>query len=213
MDDSIVERTESFQCTIKAVFSSQDVPILLDSDKSTALVIINDDDNLPLVFAGSSSVSDPRNRIVYTAYENVSTVPLRIVAYGTASFEFKVQLYVAQYIDSLPGQENATGEETFPFRIRIYLCVTVYLLRFSPSSVSSPSKLRRLNCLLKYAERCKFLGFVILFEVSSLIFTDCFTIAFSLLETSNSEAIMFILGFLCTAKNSPDCKGPGILKT
>jgi hypothetical protein len=106
--DGIVERTESFQCTIKAVFSSQDVPILLDSDKSTALVIINDYDYLPLVFAGIFSVGDPYNRIVYTAYENVSTVPLRIVAYGTASFEFKVQLYVAQYIASLPGQENAT---------------------------------------------------------------------------------------------------------
>ena len=192
MGDGIVERTESFQCTIKAVFSSQDIPFLLESDKSTALVIINDYDYLPLVFAGIFSVGDPYNRIVYTAYENVSTVPLRIVAYGTASFEYKMQLYVAQYIASLPGQENATGEEIFPFRI--------YISVWGALCVKSMQKLGYINIVdLYYTSGCIFLYIRIYiihpdlyYTSGSILYIRIYTIHPDLYYTSGSILYIWI---------------------
>ena len=84
IDDEVVERRESFQCTVSRINApSQDIPI--EWDQVPVTVIIEDDDYYMSVFLGnySSAVS-----------ENVSHVPITILSYSIAAFEYTVDLYV-----------------------------------------------------------------------------------------------------------------------
>ena len=84
VDDEVVERRESFQCTVSRINSPlQDIPI--EWDQVPATVIIEDDDYYMSVFLRnySSQVS-----------ENVSHVPITILSHSMAAFEYTVDLYV-----------------------------------------------------------------------------------------------------------------------
>ena len=82
-DDSLLEGTESFQCTISKIYSpSQDVPI--EWDTAPATVNIEDDDRITLLFA----------RHYYLVYGNVSSIPITVQASGNATFEYAVNLFV-----------------------------------------------------------------------------------------------------------------------
>ena len=82
--DSILERRESFQCTVSNIYTpSQDIPI--EWDQVPVTVIIDEYLTFATTFLGnySSVVS-----------ENVSHVPITIESIKIAAFEYTVDLYV-----------------------------------------------------------------------------------------------------------------------
>ena len=82
IDDLVVERRESFQCTVSEIYTpSQDIPI--EWDQVPATVIIEDDDKTLLKFLPLD---------YYQVYENVSSISVGIRSSRTASFEYTVDL-------------------------------------------------------------------------------------------------------------------------
>ena len=84
IDDKVMERRESFQCTVSKIHTpSQDIPI--EWDQVPATVIIDEYVSFISTFLRnySSVVS-----------ENVSHVPVTIESYSIAAFEYTVDLYV-----------------------------------------------------------------------------------------------------------------------
>ena len=80
--DSVLERRESFQCTISKIHAPlQFIPIEWDQVPATVII----DEYVTSVFLGNylSRVS-----------ENVSHVPITILSYSIAAFEYTVDLYV-----------------------------------------------------------------------------------------------------------------------
>ena len=82
IDDDIVERRESFQCTVSKIHTpSQVIPIEWDQVPTT--VIIEDNDKTLLKFLPLD---------YYQVYENVSSISVGIRSSRTASFEYTVDL-------------------------------------------------------------------------------------------------------------------------
>ena len=82
IDDLVVERRESFQCTVSKIYTpSQVLPIEWDQVPTT--VIIEDDDKTLLEFLPLD---------YYQVYENVSSISVGIRSSRTASFEYTVDL-------------------------------------------------------------------------------------------------------------------------
>ena len=82
IDDLVVERRESFQCTVSKIYTpSQDIPIEWDQVPTT--VIIEDNDNTLLEFLELD---------YYQVYENVSSISVGIWSSRTTSFEYTVDL-------------------------------------------------------------------------------------------------------------------------
>ena len=82
IDNEVVERRESFQCTVSKIQNpSQDIPIEWDQVPATVII----DEYITSVFLGnySSVVS-----------ENVAQVLITIYSYSIATFEYTVDLYV-----------------------------------------------------------------------------------------------------------------------